>query len=252
MPIAADVTPAQIFQRAANSAAAIYASPPPFVTYHVTTHASASGLVRDTADERTVMVRTADDRAIVTDVTVGGTVATGPSFPMPPIFDPLARFGMKGTVTTAHGLDNFHVSNVVPYEFRKREAGDGNQPDVEVISVRNYTAAFAEPPAANEATPVHLVLAPTAVYQAAHPSFAIHDVYVDQKTLLPTRVDYVGPNFTMNVQYAPVEGHWVVHSFDLQSFAYGPMRLSKTVVSISAVYDAYTFPATAPDPRLAS
>jgi hypothetical protein len=251
MAIPADLSASDLFRLAANTAAAIYSAPPPFVTYHVHTHASAPGVIRDTADERTVLVRTADDRAVVTDL-ANGRVSTGSSFPMPPIFDALASFSLNFSVSGGAGLDNFHVSNLVPMEFRKPQRADGTVPDVQVIYLRNYTAAYAEPPPADVAQPAHIVLTPTAVFAAAHPPGYLRDVFVDQTTLLPTRVDYTGPNLSMNVQYASEDGHWVVRGFELHTVGRGgPFGLLKSTVSMSATYDTYTFPATAPDPRLA-
>src|SRR5215472_12946017 len=102
--------PDVIFQHCANVAAALYAAAPPYVTYHVSTHASAPSLHRTKDVYRDVAVRTKDDVAIVQDLPKGANVVTH-GFPITPVFDALSYFTLTWKVG-AHGEFSSFVHDV--------------------------------------------------------------------------------------------------------------------------------------------
>jgi hypothetical protein len=70
---------------------------------------------------------------------------------------------------------------------------------------------------------------------------------------VPVDVRYQGADdIVFDVQYEMREDHWLVTHAHYEETLHGPLRIGRLHVSADAVYDDFSFPATAPDPRLAT
>ncbi|GAC1305317.1 MAG: hypothetical protein NVSMB21_06830 [Vulcanimicrobiaceae bacterium] len=246
----ATITPDIAFQRAANAAAAEIERAPAFVTYRVVTHVSAPAIGKHREVERSVAVRTSDDLAVLQDLPRGAnTLAHG--FPITPSFDALSYFTLSWKVG-AHMEFSSYVHDVTPLRYAENAP---SQADVVVFRLRQYRAEYApdSSDAANGRT--HIVLVPYDFVKrlAARPdnTFYLSDIVVDNATHLPTSVRYKGgDDIDLTVDYAQATGHWVVSHAHYEETLRGPLHIGRLRVIADATYDAFAFPASAPDPRL--
>ena len=238
------------FQHCANAAAAIVAKAPPFVTYRVMTHVSAPSLGKERDVDRSVMVRTRDDLAVIQDLPRGANVL-GHGFPVTPSFDALSYFTLSWRVG-AHTEVSASVHDVTPLTYPD---ADRSQSDVVVVRLRQYKAEYATDSSDAPDGKTHITLVPfefVKEHNNADTTFYLADLFIDNASGLPSRVRFDGADDKeFVVDYGRVEGHWVVTHAHYEETLHGPLRLGRVHVSADAVYDDFTFPASAPDPRLA-
>jgi len=240
------------FQHCANAAAAIVAKAPPFVTYRVMTHVSAPSLGKERDVNRSVMVRTRDDLAVIQDLPQGANVL-GRGFPVTPSFDALSYFTLSWRVG-AHTEVSASVHDVTPLTYPD---ADHTGSDVVVVRLRQYKAEYATDSSDAPDGKTHITLVPYDFVkrQALKPdsTFYLSDLVMDNATGLPVEVRYQGADdIVFDVQYEMRDDHWLVSHAHYEETLHGPLRIGRLHVSADATYDDFAFPATAPDPRLAA
>jgi hypothetical protein len=238
------------FQHAANTAAAVYAQAPPFVTYRVATHVSAPSLGKNRDVIRDVAVRTADDLAVIQDLPQGANVLSH-GFPVTPVFDALSYFQLSWKVGY-HTEVSSYVHDVQPISYPTISHEGAT---VVVVNLKQYRATYADDSsdAPDGRTHIHMVPYDFVKAQVANPddTFFLNDVVVDNSTGLPTSVTYTGGDNTLFAcDYGTEAGHWVVEHVHYETTLHGPLRIGQLHVIADAKFDDFKFPHDPPDPRL--
>ena len=221
-----------------NRAGASYLNAAPaFISY--TEHTHVTGANRAENIDRSVLVRVADNYAVMHDLPRGAT-RFGSAFPLIPFFDPFSNF------------QYCYYANLKKIDIKFIPGTPFNYPipaaNPAVVSVP-YMHLFAPryaPDSSDEA--LHILTDPTpanGVYM--YPS----DVREDPMTHLPSHVTIQegGSDTTIGLDFSVIEGHWVV--------THGTYSASQHVaflnfkVNADITYTDISFPATAPDPQLA-
>jgi hypothetical protein len=199
--------------------------------------------------EREVMVRTRDDLAVLQDLPKGqNQVAHG--FPVTPTFDALSYFTLQW-FANAHMALSAYVKNVQPLTYT--EPSPTEKPDVIVVNLRYYRAAYAPDSSDAPDGHTHIMLQP---YQfvtrnAGKSAFYFSDVTIDNASGLPSRVHFIGPDDRdFSVDYSTIENHWLVTHAHYEETLFGPLHIGAVHVIADAAYDRFSFPNIAPDPRL--
>lgn len=243
------ITPDLAFETAANRAAAIYASAPAFVSYHVHAHVTIPALHRERDIDRAIDVRTRDDLAILQDLPRGKR-QSGRSFPLSPVFDPLSYFTLVGRGGPHDALEAY-VRDVHPLQY---DISAHTGADVVVQGLRAYRVAYAPDSTDDLGGFTHLVLTPYEFFTKRanmKSSLFFHDVFIANATGLPARVSFTGAfGRYFQVDLENVEGHQVVRNVVYDETLTAPLNLGALHVSIRATYDRYAFPAIAPAPEL--
>jgi hypothetical protein len=200
---------------------------------------------------REVSVRTRDDVAVVQDLPKGkNQISHG--FPVTPTFDALSYFTLSWRVG-AHQEVTAYVHDVTPMTFT--DTGPNKDADVVVTRLRAYKAEYAPDSSDAPNGKTHLTLAPFQFVKErnnADTTFYYDEIYIDNASGLPTRVSFAGSDEkAFVVDYGSVDGHWMVTHAHYEETLVGPLRVGRLHVAADAVYDQFTFPLTAPDPRLA-
>lgn len=244
------LSPDIVFQRTANTAAAIVEAAPPFVSYRVITQVSAPSIGQHREIARAVAVRTKDDLAVIQDLPRGSNVL-GHGFPITPSFDALSYFTLSWKVG-AHGAFSAYVHDVTPLTY---DMTKGKGADVVVMRLLRYRAEYAtdSSDAADGKTHITLVPYDFVKRQALKPdsTFYLSDVVIDNATQLPSSVRYRGgDDIDFAIDYAVTAGHWLVTHAHYEETLHGPLRIGRLHVIADSVYDQFAFPDGAPDPRL--
>jgi hypothetical protein len=251
----ATVTPDIAFQNCSNAAAAAWYHRPPYVTYHVATHVSVPSLKRERDILRYVAARTDDDTAVVQDLPKGRSQITH-AFPLLPTFDAISYFVLTGSANLRNSLEAY-VHDVKPLEYQASSdtPQEGKQPDVVVVRLRAYRVKYAPDSSESPDGRTHLTLEPYqfVTQNASKDNFFFDDLVCDNATNLPTHVSFSGPDgLQFVVDYTTVDGQWVVSRAHYEQTQFAPLRIGRAHAIIDATFDQFTFPRTAPDPRLAS
>lgn len=228
------------FAQFVNATTAAYTSNPPiYMSYRERTHIAAASLGRTQEIDRSVMVRVADNFAIMRDLPNGGE-RTGQAFPIIPYFDPLSNFTF-GYYANLKRVD-INLTRGAPIQFTLPG------PDPKVNAVVPYVS-FWSPSYAPDSTEsrLHFTVGLTPRYNGYYPA----DLLEDPQTHLPAHIEirYGTDEMIIDLDYAVIGGHWLLShgSFTAQERV-GP--LSFEVVS-DTMYDQFAFSTTAPDSRLA-
>jgi len=201
---------------------------------------------------RAVMVRTRDDTAVIQDLPRGkNQVSHG--FPLTPTFDALSYFTLSWKVGSRTEVSSY-VHDVTPLTYS--DPSPGPDADVVVTRLRAYRASYAGDSSDAADGKTHLTFEPFKfVTDQNNPAttFYFSDVWIDNASDLPLSVKYAGADDKLFIiDYGSVDGHWVVTHAHYEETLHGPLRVGRLHVIADAVYDQFTFPASAPDPRLAS
>lgn len=231
----ADLALAALINRAATT---YQTSAPAYITYTEHTHVTGDGRVEDI--NRSVKARVADDYAIMQDLPNGGE-RTGPAFPVIPFFDPFSTFRFSYFANLKKIDIRFDPGE--PYYLRIPD------PDPSVDVVVPYISEFAPryaPDSSGQA--LHFVIEPTA---RTGTGFYPSDVRQDPTTHLPSHVTLQDNSSDMRIglDYADVDGHWVVIRGTWSATEH--VFISTFKVDAVTTFSDFTFPQTAPDPRLA-
>jgi hypothetical protein len=246
------LTPDIAFERAANAAAARWVQRPAYVTYVERTHIEAPRVHRKQDVDRRVMVRTADDLAILKDLPNGGESFARP-FPISPTFDALSYFRLNNNV-------NWHLQvfssttgqngtgQIEPMTFKDPQPSEN---EVVVTTLRFYYPTFA--PDSSDAPDGHMHLVLKALPTLTNDSgadFYITDVVIDNATMLPLKVTYEGKDDRRFViDYEFVGGTWIVQHAFFEQTAYGIAKVSRVHYSGDVTFSDYQFSDSPPDPR---
>ena len=235
--VGADAAFAALINRAA---AAYTAAPPAYMTFRETTHVEGADHTKDI--NRYVAVRVADDFAVMQDLPQGAT-REGPAFPVIPFFDPFSAFSFSYFANLARTDITFTPG--APWEMSAPP--DAASADV-VVPYFSFLAPTYAPNSTD--TALHVLCAPTPLYKAdaMYPS----DVVEDPLSQLPAHVTLQqnGEDMEIGLDFAVVQGHWVVTRGTFSATQHVPILGSFKVQAVTTFSD-FTFPATAPDPRLA-
>jgi hypothetical protein len=245
------LAPDVAFQRCANAAAAIIERAPAFVTYRTTTHVSAPSLGKQRDIVRAVSVRTSDDLAVIQDLPRGRN-QLGRGFPVTPAFDALSYFTLSWRVG-AHQDVSAYVHDVTPLHYDEVPT---NGADVVVVRLRAYRATYASDSSDAPNGTTHITLEPFDFVkrEVRRPdnTFFLRDLYVDNANGMPKEVKYAGGNdIQFVVDYAAIGGYWLVDHAHYEETIYAPFHVARFHALADAVYEDFTFPVVAPDPRLA-
>jgi hypothetical protein len=246
------ITPDIAFEQCSNAAAAAYRARPAFVTYRVSTHVSIPSMKRERDIERSVMVRTSDDRAIVQDLPKGRSQITH-AFPILPTFDALAYFTLTGTVNMRDALESY-VHDVTPLTYDDTQTTKKSDADVVVIRLRAYKATYAPDSSTAPDGLTHLLLEPYQFVEqsASKDNFFFNDLVCSNATKLPTHVAFAGTDdLAFAVDYTVADGNWVVNHAHYEQTQFAPMRIGRVHAVVDSNFSDFAFPTTAPDPRLA-
>jgi hypothetical protein len=223
-----------------RTATAYVSNPPAYITYREFTHVTASiGRMQDI--NRYVAVREADDYAVMQDLPQGAQ-RIGQAFPIIPYFDPLAGFSYTWFANLKRV--DINIKRVAPTLWPIPAADPGVNLVVPYISF--WAPTFA---ADSSESRLHWHVGPT----AALPSGDLYpaDIVEDPQTHLPAHIEirFVGDPTIIALDYQTLEGHWVItHARYTAPQHFGPMNF---VVTSDTTYSDMTFPAQAPDARLA-
>lgn len=242
------------FQQAANAAAVHWDSRPAYVSYTSHTHISAPSMNQQLDINRRVIVRSADDVAILQDLPKGGQ-SIGHGFPISPTFDALSYFRLN-TYVGWHKRISTDITGpsgsgpIVPLRFQTLTHGDN---DVVVTSLRYYYPKYAPDSSDDPNGRTHIVMQALPTLTTGNNSdFYISDIVIDNKTMLPLQVTYAGrDDRRFVVDYETIGNAWVIgHAFFEQTI-YTALHIGRVHYSADATYTDYQFSQTPPDPRLA-
>jgi len=237
--LSADVALANLLNRTAQ---AYVQNAPAYIVYRERTHVGAASLGRTQDINRFVQVRQADNYAVMRDLPQGAE-RTGQAFPIIPYFDPFTQFT----------FDWFANLKRVDITLQRSPPGlwPVPQPDSSVDAVVPYFTFWAPNYAADStAARAHIVISPTPQYTAG--SLYPAQVIEDPSSHLPAHIEMrtTDGDEVITLDYQVLQNHWVItHGTFTSRQRVGP--LSFQVVS-DTTYDQFSFPPTAPDPRLAA
>ncbi len=224
-----------------NRTSAYYnAHPPAYMTYTEHTHVSATTLGRTQDIDRSVAVRIADNFAVMRDLPNGGQ-RSGQAFPIVAYFDPLSNFTFS------------YFANLKRVDIALQRGAAlflaMPQPDSTVNAVVPYNSYWAAryAPDSRE-TALHLLIDPTPrVQQGFYPA----EVAEDSATQLPSRIEMrvVGGDEIIDLDYAVMEGHWVIVHGRFSATQHAAFLTFKVVADVT--FSNIAFWAEPPDPRLA-
>ena len=230
-----DLALAQFFNATTR---AYTANAPAFITYRERTHISASGPFAPPSREvdRMVMVRQRDNVAVMQDLPSGGTTQ-GEAFPIIPYFDPLSNFKYQYFVN----LKAINISLTREEPPLLTLPATDNSVDAVVYYLSFWKPAYL--PGSTDSAPRFGVELVNPQRDLPYPA----EIDIDPQTQLPRFIElrFVGSSLDVKLEYAVIEGHWMI-THGVLSASQGPFRgVSDTT------FDQFSFPQTAPDPRLA-
>ena len=244
------VTPDIAFQQAANAAAARYDARPAYVTYVEHTHINAPS-IRQTVDvDRSVIVRTADDKAVLQDLPHGAQTV-GHAFPISPTFDALSYFRLTSKMTAHKRLSTeltgpYGNGDIIPIRFTNVTHAES---DVVVTSLRYYYPRFA--PDSSDAPDgrmhIQMKALPTLTNDNSS-DFYITDVVIDNATMLPLKVTYEGRGdrrFVLDYEF--LGDAWVVRHAFFEETLLGPLNIGRVHFTADATFQDFAFSQTPPD-----
>jgi len=242
------VSPDVAFQQAANTAAAVYAQAPPWLTYRTVAHVEVKAMNRRADVMRDVKARTRDDLAIMQDLPQGAE-RVGHAFPLLPTFDALSYFRLVGTGGPHNSLDSY-VTDVQPLRYSGGQSTTGA--DVTVTNLRYYYAKYADDSSDDPNGKTHITLRPLpTLLRNYRGNLFFSELVIDNQTHLPVRVVFTGLNDrTFAVDYLMVQNHWLVNRAFYEETEYGPLHIGRVHFTVDATFDQFAFPDSPPDPRL--
>ncbi|HTU70480.1 MAG TPA: hypothetical protein VMF11_09175 [Candidatus Baltobacteraceae bacterium] len=235
--IGADAALAALIDRAANT---YLTAAPAYITFRESTH--VEGADRSEDINRYVAVRVADDYAVMQDLP-NGAVRTGDAFPVIPFFDPFSSFQFSYFAN----LKKIEISFSPGQPFQLQEPA----PDPSVDAVVPYFSEWAPRYAPDStAEALHLLIDPTP--RTGNNTFYPSEVIEDPATQLPSHVTLQdnGSDMVIGLDYSMVDGYWVITRGTWSATQHVAIIGAFKVAAVTTFSD-FTFPATAPDPRLA-
>jgi len=222
------------FANAANAAAAAFAATPPYIAYRLEVR------TRDDAGEhmeaQRIVLRTSDGMGLIRE---GERTQRALPAGLPPAVDALAQWAFSASLVEGH------VAMRIAYERPKAYAfpTPGPQADVVAANIAGYSVQYVE----DDRNHVRLApVTPALRAFAAEPDhFVYRDVFIDPKTSLPTRVVLAAPDEMLVLDYATVEGRWLLSHFNYDATLRGA-HAGKQHYLVEAAYSDYAFPSSPP------
>ncbi|HET9030039.1 MAG TPA: hypothetical protein VFN49_07675 [Candidatus Aquilonibacter sp.] len=235
--IGADLALAGLINR---TNAAFSANPPRYMTYVEDSHIVGNGQHRDI--NRSVALRVADDYAVMHDLPQGAE-RVGEAFPILPYIDLFSQF-QYCWFANLKAVDITFVPGALWY--LKMPDPDPSV-DLQVPYFSQWAPRYA--PDSTDAL-VHLIMEPSPRLRDGN--FYPVDVVEDPATQLPSHVAFafVGRDETLAFDYGMVQGHWVATKAVWSATQH--VFVSTFKVTATTTFSDFTFPDTAPDPRLAT
>jgi hypothetical protein len=236
------MTPDLAFAILVNRTSAFFQeNPPQYMTYIEHTHVSAPTLGRAQDIDRSIMVRIADNLAVMKDLP-NGEERVGQAFPIVAYFDPLSNF--KFSYFANLKRVDITLDRGAPFFLRI----PSEDPGVNVVVPYNsYWAARYAADSSDAAR--HFLIDPTPrVNEGLYPS----EVIEDATTRLPKHIEMrvAGASDEMfSLDYAVVDGHWIVTHGTFSETMHVAFLTYKIVADVT--FKDIAFPTEAPDPRLA-
>jgi hypothetical protein len=236
------MTPDLAFALLINRTSSYYQSnPPAYMTYLEHTHVTAPTLGRAQDIDRSVAVRIADNFAVMKDLPNGGQ-RTGQAFPIVAYFNPFSSFKF-GYFANLKRVD-IMLERGKPFFF----SIPGPDPSVNVVVPYNSYWAARYAPDSTEAA-LHLLIDPTPRVRASlYPS----EIVQDASSKLPAHIEMRaagGSDEAFSLDYQVLDGHWVITHGTFSQTMHVAFLTYKIVADVT--FKDITFPAEAPDPRLA-
>lgn len=243
------------FRSVANAAFDAWQNRPAYIAYRVDVDVNVPAMRTARHVSRAVVARTRDDLAVLQDLPQGQNQLGG-AFPVPPTFDALSYFRLDFHLGDPVRLHNpltavtmlSPAAGLPPQPLRYSDPVP-SAPDVVVVTtLRNYYAQYADD--STDAL-AHIVMqALPALTRGNDSSFYLHDVYVDTASGLPARIVYSGPDTDFTLDYAIVDGHWLIRHVTYRRSIVAPLHIGQTTFTTEATYSDFAFPAAPADPRL--
>ena len=235
--IGADVALAALINRAAN---AYLTAAPAYMTFRETTHIVGANRAEDI--NRYVAVRVADDYAVMQDLP-NGAQRTGPAFPVIPFFDPFSSFQFNYFANLKKVDITFDPG--APFQFPSPAAD--NTVDV-VVPYFPFWAPHYATDSTDDA--LHVLIDPTRRVGANE--FYPSEVVEDPTTQLPSHVTLQdnGTDMVIGLDFSMLDGHWVITRGTWSATQHIAI-IGAFKVSAVTTFSDFSFPATAPDPRIA-
>ncbi len=225
---------------AINRAAQAYTTAPPvYITYDEYTHVTAPALGRTQDINRHVVVRQADDYAIMRDLPNGGE-SVGKAFPIVPYFDPFSQFNFSYFANFKQVTISLTRGKLYDLQIP--------QPDASVDAVVPYfsewTTRYA--PDSTPAAP-HIVMQPT----QGNSGLYVSELRIDAASQLPSHIELrdLGSDQVIALDYAVVDGRWMIVHGTFSASEHAVIMSFGVVADVT--YRNLTISDTAPDPRLA-
>lgn len=222
-----------------RTAAAYTANAPVYISYTEHTSVSAPSLGRAQEIDRSVVVRQADDYAIMQDLPRGAQ-RIGQAFPIVPYFDPFGGF-MFSYYANLKRVD-ITLKRDVPQPWPIPAVNPNANMTVPYASF--WTPAYRADSTANR---LDIQIKPTSLYGAG---FYPYRVLEDPQTQLPAEIAMrtTDDSERITLDYGVIGGHWMITRGTFTSNEH--FGLLNFQVVAQTVYLDITFPAVAPDPRL--
>lgn len=224
-----------------NRAAATYlTAAPTYITFRESTHIEGASKSEDI--DRSVAVRVADDYAVMQDLP-NGAQRVGSAFPVIPFFDPFSTFRFSYFANLKRIDISFDPGQPFQLQFPA--------PDPSVNTVVSYFSEWAPryaPDSTDDA--LHFLIEPTP--RTGNDSFFPSDVTEDPATHLPSHVTLQanGTDMVIGLDFSMVGGYWVVTRGTWSATQHVALIGAFKVNAVTTFSD-FTFPTTAPDPRIA-
>lgn len=214
-------------------------------------HLTIPSMNKERVIERSVQERSSDDLSVLQDLPRGQN-QIAEAFPIPPTFNALSEFELSWHADR-HLTLQINIKEGRPWTFADITKSAGA--DVVAVGLRYFAAHYASDSSDAPDGVTHITMRPFQflVNQTPKNDMFWSDVYIDNKTGLPTRIRMTGNDaLTFVVDYAVIDGHWLVNHAHYEQTVFGPLHLGAIHYVTEAAYDQFTFPAAAPDPRLAT
>ena len=213
---------------------------PAYIVYDEYTHVSAPSLGRSQDINRHVAVRELDNFAVMHDLPNGGE-RTGNAFPIIPYFDPWSQFSFRWQANLKNVV--IDLQRTRPYTI----AIPQDTPGVDVLIPYFSIWAPRYAPDSTENAP-HFAIDPVPGLTGLY----VSDVQVDAASSLPSHMELrtLNDDEVIGLDFKALSGHWTIVRGTFTSTEHVAIATFKVIAEIR--YENISFPADAPDPRLAT
>ena len=233
------------FAQYVNQTSAAYTQhAPAYMTYRSQVHISVPRFSRTLDINRSVQVRVRDDAAIMQDLPSGAT-RTGQAFPIIAFFSPFQQFKYSYPAFMSGGRINrdFAITLSFGQAWGFQLPPADQSADATVFYLSFYMPSYA--PDSTDQNP-HLTIAPVPKLAG---DFYPTDLLMDSASALPKSITFKDTaGEALQFDYSIVNGYWIIHHIAYNAVSSSIIGDIKFLVDVN--YDQFTFPATAPDPRL--